>query len=200
MIWFFTVGLFVLCIVWFMKRPSYNRINMTDFTRYLVELINLFDDGAVLIFRHKPSKTFVQFAKYVKNDVIYLHYGFPLANWSSRYFKAVIKALDSVDLVVEQVETKTCQVPMFLEINWENPQENEINQAATAASKTFEAMGISDNDYLFVNISGSRDTDAMLSEMKKMQKGMEIKNRSDKVVNKIAIKCIERMENKKGKT
>ena len=199
-IYIIAIGALLLCvfIVWFGRKPMSHHVHASDFSGFVRCLLSETSHGSILVFRHRPSKCFVQFVKYVDAGNVYLHYGFPRAQWSAARFEAVKTALEQEKTGVKLTTTDDPHVSTFIEIDWINPKADDMDEAAMVATKTFSALGIRANEDFLATIEGSRDANVMISEMKRFSGKLEQEGRGKTMIGRMVKKSIEGLENKAG--
>ncbi len=145
-----------------MNRPLRHRVkNLDEFERFLEGLIVQGSEGSILIVEDKKTKKFVQFVKLGKSKKAKLHFGFPDAPWSKRYFQRVEDAFKkrniqyTINPTGEDVVTRFLDVDIF-----------EINKGVEIAKIAFHAMDIPASGHFQAYYAGDLDED-YIKEVKK---------------------------------
>ena len=129
------VFLSIIGFIKWMNRPVRQRINnLNELERFLKNLIGEFTDGSVLIVEDRKTKRFIQFAKKAK---VILHFGFPDAPWSRKYFTRVEDAFKKKNIQFTINPTGEEIVTKFLDI-----EISKIDKGVELAKTAFSAMDI----------------------------------------------------------
>ena len=109
---------------------------------------------------HRPTKAFIQFAKYVCGDKQILHFGFPEADWSREYFGRVTAILKEAGEQLKFVSVKARGVTRFLEVEYDLSRQDTISRGADLARKAFRAMGLPEDARYQIHYEGALITAA----------------------------------------
>ena len=155
----------IIVLIWgfikWMSRPLRHRVkNLDELERFLQGLIIQGAEGSILIVKDKKTKMFVQFVKLGKKNRAMLHFGFPDAPWSRRYFQEVEDAFKIRNIQYSINQTGEDVVTKFLDIDIV-----KIDKAVKIAKIAFNAMHIPPSGHFQAYYEGDLDED-YLKELK----------------------------------
>ncbi len=162
----FVIVLLLVFFIWFLgNRPKKYLINnIEDLSRFLAGLLDQFTDGSVLIVRHKRTKYFIQFAKYIDdNDKVNLHFGFPDAPWSRAFWGRVKDVFDKERIDYKIKQTGSEEVTRFLSVDYIE----SIQDGVAIAKHALSAMNLSHFDKYTVYYDGYLQHDVLSMEKNK---------------------------------
>jgi hypothetical protein len=155
----------VVVIAW-LKRPyRYRGLQRHDFDRFLRMLITQLGGGAVLVIRHKASRSFIQFAKYVDGKDVRLHFGLPRATWSVGVFDGITSAVADAAIGFCVRKTGDARIPEFLEIDWVNPTDESYDAAARVGVLVFDSIGVPNDARFDATFGGTHDIKAEMETL-----------------------------------
>jgi len=129
------IVVFIIIGFKWMSRPLRHHIkNLDELKLFFEGLIAQCTVGSILIVEDKKTKRFIQFAKRAK---VILHFGFPDAPWSRKYFKRVEDAFKKNNIQYTINQTGEDVVTKFLDIEFV-----EIDKGVEIAKIAFHAMDI----------------------------------------------------------
>lgn len=163
-----TVLLFLLAIVVMIlarKKPYHKGIDWFDLRRFFKVLLEDCTDGSLLIIEHESSKRFIQFVKYSSaNSNLILHFAFPDAPWSRKYFKQLEASFYEEGYNLRQERTNSESVTQFIEIDLSGKGPELVVQGEKLAHIALKALGLGEDSIFKIHFEG-----------KLKQKGVSVK-------------------------
>src|SRR5882762_3616892 len=103
-----------------LNKPKYYRgITRDAFPKFINGMMVQGGDGSLLFFEHEGSDRFLQFAKYIESPSgRNLHFGFPLAPWSTAYYATLKAKLTAAGFRCSEKETGEGEVERFLCVDY----------------------------------------------------------------------------------
>ena len=105
--WIVIIFAALAIMLWWLKGPFYHKgMKRENVERFVKGLVTQCDDGSLLIVEHKNTGRFIQIAKYHSSSKFpILHFGFPKAEWSSKYFERLKASLQNERIKYQIQET-----------------------------------------------------------------------------------------------
>ena len=147
------ITLTIILLHWYLKQPIHHKIKRLQIKKYVDDFLLQLGNGAILIINHKKSNKFIQFAKYIDNNITNLTFGFPNAPWSKSYYPKVISVLKEKGYTIEEENINTEPVTSFIRIDFIK----NSDEATKIAYLALDIMEINPDEELSATLQGPFD-------------------------------------------
>ncbi len=144
-------------IVFLARRPHYHKnIKWDDFKRFLNELIGKCVDGSLLIIKHEPTKSFIQFAIHsTSNSSQLLHFAFPDAPWSREYVNPLKESLIESGYEFKVRKTDSKFVTQFIEVDLLGKPDELLLEGEKIAHLALKVLGLNEENVFRLHFDGN---------------------------------------------
>ncbi len=165
--WIVIILVALAIMLWWLKGPLFHKgMKRENIERFVKGLVVQCDDGSLLIVEHKNTGRFIQIAKYQSSSKFpILHFGFPKADWSSKYFERLKASLQNERIEYRIQETGDIDVEAFLEVDIQLTSDEKIKEIVKIAELALDIMEIDENEPLVMHYEGELKANAAKSSI-----------------------------------